>query len=203
MTRKKPFTITLPDYIASQLTADEAKLKIPRSTLIAHYIEQHYTQKSAAEYEEELKGLKADQEHRLQALQQQLQDLTQRYEQDNQALEKQYKINVHELQQLADSYATQLQEQALQQNATMQQQAADHDIVAKGLHNELELARTQTKNFEDKLATYTGIINDLKEDKAYLQKQLELITLRLPAPKEKRGWLRNPFRKSEVKQQNK
>ncbi|MGZ5521109.1 MAG: hypothetical protein ACXWET_05025 [Halobacteriota archaeon] len=43
--------------------------------------------------------------------------------------------------------------------------------------------RTQVKTLADKLAAYTGIINDLRADKENLQKQLELVTLRLPPPK--------------------
>ena len=34
---------------------------------------------------------------------------------------------------------------------------------------------------EDKLSIYSGMVNDLKTDKESLQKQLELVTLRLPA----------------------
>jgi len=44
-------------------------------------------------------------------------------------------------------------------------------------------ARTQIKTLEDKLAIFTGLNNDLKADKENLQKQLELVTLRLPPPR--------------------
>ena len=44
-------------------------------------------------------------------------------------------------------------------------------------------ARTQIKTLEDKLAIFTGLNNDLKADKENLQKQLELVTLRLPSPR--------------------
>ena len=36
------------------------------------------------------------------------------------------------------------------------------------------------ETLEDKLAIFTGLNNDLKADKENLQKQLELVTLRLP-----------------------
>jgi hypothetical protein len=39
------------------------------------------------------------------------------------------------------------------------------------------------KSLEEKLAIYVGLNNDLKADKEILQKQVELLTLRLPAPK--------------------
>jgi DNA repair exonuclease SbcCD ATPase subunit len=52
-----------------------------------------------------------------------------------------------------------------------------------GLQNEAETLRTQVKTLEEKLAIYTGFNNDLKADKETLQKQLELVTLRLPPPR--------------------
>jgi hypothetical protein len=57
------------------------------------------------------------------------------------------------------------------------------DIVIAGLQNELESLRTQVKTLEEKLAIYVGLNNDLKADKENLQKQLELVTLRLPPPR--------------------
>jgi peptidoglycan hydrolase CwlO-like protein len=69
------------------------------------------------------------------------------------------------------------------------------DIVITGLQNELETLRTHVKTLEEKLAIYTGLNNDLKADKENLQKQLELVTLRLPAPKAS-FWARL-FRKKE------
>ena len=57
------------------------------------------------------------------------------------------------------------------------------DIVITGLQNELEMVRTQVKTLQEKLVIYTGLNNDLKADKEALQKQLELVTLRLPAPR--------------------
>jgi chromosome segregation ATPase len=59
----------------------------------------------------------------------------------------------------------------------------NQDAAIIGLQNEAETLRTQAKNLEEKLAIYTGFNNDLKADKETLQKQLELVTLRLPPPK--------------------
>ena len=39
------------------------------------------------------------------------------------------------------------------------------------------------KSLDEKLAIYTGLNSDLKADKEILQKQVELLTLRLSAPK--------------------
>jgi len=59
----------------------------------------------------------------------------------------------------------------------------NQETAITGLQNEVETLRTQVKTLEEKLVIYTGLNNDLKNDKETLQKQLELVTLRLPPPK--------------------
>jgi predicted nuclease with TOPRIM domain len=59
----------------------------------------------------------------------------------------------------------------------------DQANAVTGLQNELETLRSHVKTLEEKLVIYTGLNNDLKNDKAQLQKQLELVTLRLPPPR--------------------
>jgi len=59
----------------------------------------------------------------------------------------------------------------------------DQANAVSGLQKELDTARTQIKTLEDKIAIFTGLNNDLKADKENLQKQLELVTLRLPPPR--------------------
>lgn len=56
--------------------------------------------------------------------------------------------------------------------------------MINGLQHRLELAETNTKNLTEQVVDLKGQIQDLKNDKENLQKQLELVTLRLPAPKE-------------------
>jgi chromosome segregation ATPase len=95
-------------------------------------------------------------------------------------------LTMQYLKQEAQESATQAQEaltQAKVAKSAAAQEAASHQVVVKGLQNELEKSTIQIKTLEDKLVTSTGIINDLKADKLSLQKQLELVTLRLPAPK--------------------
>ena len=68
----------------------------------------------------------------------------------------------------------------------LQRQVDEHtnqDAAITGLQNEAETLRTQVKTLEEKLVIYTGLNNDLKADKETLQKQLELVTLRLPPPR--------------------
>ena len=68
----------------------------------------------------------------------------------------------------------------------LQRQVDEHtnqETAITGLQNEAETLRTQVKTLEEKLVIYTGLNNDLKADKETLQKQLELVTLRLPPPR--------------------
>jgi chromosome segregation ATPase len=82
----------------------------------------------------------------------------------------------------ADTETEDLKKKLAEKEAALRELHAQ-DIVITGLQNELETVRTQVKTLEEKLVIYTGLNNDLKADKEALQKQLELVTLRLPAPR--------------------
>ncbi|MGZ4863656.1 MAG: hypothetical protein ACXV5H_04085 [Halobacteriota archaeon] len=104
-------------------------------------------------------------------------------------LEKQLADDILTLQYLkqeAQESATQAHEaltQAKVAKSAAAQEATSHHVVVQGLKNELEKSTNQIKTLEDKLIASTDMINDLKADKQNLQKQLELVTLKLPAPK--------------------
>jgi len=51
------------------------------------------------------------------------------------------------------------------------------------LQHENELLQQKVTNLETLLQTERGITSELRRDKETTQKQLELVTLRLPAPK--------------------
>jgi predicted nuclease with TOPRIM domain len=82
----------------------------------------------------------------------------------------------------ADTETEDLKKKLAEKEAALSELHAQ-DIVITGLQNELETVRTQVKTLEEKLVIYTGLNSDLKADKEALQKQLELVTLRLPAPR--------------------
>ena len=166
------FTITLPESVALKLSADEEKRKIPRSTLIAQYLEQHYNAVPTAALEERIKELDVS-----------YSDCMQELEQAKLTQEEQHAADVQqvreEVQRIKDDNAA-LMQQVKDEAA---QNAASQGLVIKGLQNELEVTKTRTESLEEKLVIYTGLNNDLKTDKESLQKQLELVTLRLPPPK--------------------
>ena len=165
------FTITLPESIASKLGADEEQRKIPRSTLIAHYLEQHYNAVPAAALEERIKELDVSYSDCMQELEQakltQEERHTAEVQQARQEIQRMNADNAAQMQQVKNDAA---------------QNAASQDVVIRGLQNELEVTKTRTESLEEKLVIYTGLNNDLKTDKESLQKQLELVTLRLPHP---------------------
>lgn len=91
---------------------------------------------------------------------------------------EEYVKGAHALEGETESLKKELAEK---ETALSELHAQDNAIT--GLQHELETVRAQGKTLEDKLSIYTGMINDLKADKETLQKQLELVTLRLPPPK--------------------
>lgn len=66
----------------------------------------------------------------------------------------------------------------------LEEQRSSKETEITGLQHELERSQDRIKVLEGQVVDLKGQILDLKEDKQSLQKQLELVTLRLPAPKE-------------------
>jgi predicted transcriptional regulator len=85
------------------------------------------------------------------------------------------------LQEIDQEYSA-LQQRVKQHREEAAQTAVSHQVVVKGLQHELELVKTNVKNLEEQLFLHKGIIQGLEKDKELCQKQLELVTLRLPAP---------------------
>lgn len=89
-------------------------------------------------------------------------------------------------------------EQGAQELIKEAEQERTSEAVRTGVQHEQELTQNNLKKTEEHVVELKGTIQDLKEDKQTLQKQLELVTLRLPAPRE--GLLARIFgRKKEVK----
>jgi chromosome segregation ATPase len=204
------YSITLPAFVADKLQEEAENTKTKRSTLIAQHLEQHYNAVPTAQYETKIQEL--EQQVRENAVK--MQEVKERAEaaavnkasleihELKKALEQQTALNEGkmqelktEMQQLQTDNAAQVQK--MQEEAT--QNAASQDAVIKGLQNELERAKTEAKYLTEKVSNDAGTINKLEADKEYFKKQLELVTLRLPAPR--RSWWRNPFKRKSVEEQ--
>ncbi len=127
----------------------------------------------------ELRQGLVDKEDDLQALGQEKQDLMERAEQEiadkNEQIQK-LEEGIPELLRRIEDLRT------------------SKEAVTTGLQHELELSQTKLKSLEEQLVLHKGMIQGLEKDKESLQKQLELVTLRLPTPKE--GFWSKLFRSS-------
>jgi hypothetical protein len=65
----------------------------------------------------------------------------------------------------------------------LRQSEASRNTVVTGLQHEVELLKQQVANQESLLLAERELTSELRRDKETLQKQLELVTLRLSAPK--------------------
>ena len=77
-----------------------------------------------------------------------------------------------------------LAEQEHRHQDALTEEGRRHKDITNALRYEQELTQNNFKKAEEQVVELKGQINGLNEDKQYLQKQLELVILRLPAPKE-------------------
>ena len=111
-----------------------------------------------------------------------------------QHLQKHYEMSIK-------TYEEELQHKEatiVEQQATIEKQTASlkelqvkletanmsHEVVINGIQNEMELLKQRIKSLEEAKHIDRSIISDLRADKDNLLKQLTLVTLRLPAPKQ-------------------
>jgi|GEM_PF-3180972 len=188
------YSITLPAFVATKLQEEAESTKTKRSTLIAAHLEQHYNAVPTAQYEAKIHELEEQVRENAVKMQEvkqraeeyaankaslEIQELKTAFEQQTaQNVAKMQELTA-EMQQLNDDNVSHVQK--MQEEAA--QNAASQDVVIKGMQNELERAKTEAKNLSDKVADNAGTINKLEADKEYFKKQLELVTLRLPAPR--------------------
>ena len=186
MTKVKHYTISLPAHVTAKLQAESEESKIPKSTLIAQHLEDYYVT-AAAKYEEQMQKLKSDHAAMIQ-------ELTKDYEakvQEREATIQELKVQQKELnrQHTAEVQKIRGEIQQVKAAATAEiqqaqkeaaEKSASQDLVIKGLHNEVELAKTEAKNLSEKIISEADAIRKLEDDKDFFKKQLELVTLRLP-----------------------
>jgi predicted transcriptional regulator len=202
------FNITMPDSIAKRLDEDAENQDMARSTLIAQYIEKHYEGKSDADIEAEIERLRresaeivqrARNEHEKKAqhliatheieLQKVRTELDKHIEQtnaENAVTVKQLEDDVERLEAISDECQKELKSSE-GRNASavekLRQSETSKNTVVTGLQHENELLQEKVTNLETLLQTERSVSSELRHDKETTQKQLELVTLRLPAPK--------------------
>ena len=199
------FSFSIPDNVAELLDRDVVSTGKSRSSLIAEYIERYYTgktqhaesvdvvQRVKGEHEKKVQHLIAEHDAEVQQIRTECEKQVAQIKADYATITQQLEDDVERLETITEKLESDLKsseernasavERLRQSEAGAAAKATSQDIVITGLQNELEVTKTQTKSLEEKLVIYTGLNNDLKADKETLQKQLELVTLRLPAPK--------------------
>jgi predicted transcriptional regulator len=202
------FNITLPDSIAKKLDEDAESQDMARSTLIAQYIEQHYEGKSEADIDAEIARLRTESanivervrnehekkvQHLIATRETELQQVRSNYEKqieqinaDKAAATQQLEEDVEQLETILQKYKSDLtlcEERNASSVEKLRQSEASKNTIVTGLQHENELLQQKITTSETLLHTEKGLNADLRRDKESIQKQLELVTLRLPAPK--------------------
>lgn len=202
------YNITIPDSIAKRLDEDAENQDMARSTLIAQYIEQHYEGKSEEDIDTEIARLRTESadivqrvnlehekkvEHLIATHETELQQVRSDYEMrieqinaDHTAVAKQLEEDVEQLEAISLKYKNDLkasEERNASAVSKLRDSEASKNTVVTGLQHENELLQQKIENLETLLQTEKGLNSDLRSDKESIQKQLELVTLRLPAPK--------------------
>ncbi|MGA7077024.1 MAG: hypothetical protein WBZ42_10880 [Halobacteriota archaeon] len=99
----------------------------------------------------------------------------------------------------AESWLGEYQEHERILSEKLQLEKNSKEVVVTGMQHEVELLQQKVANLETLLHTERGLTSELRRDKDNLQKQLELVTLRLPAPRV--GFWARLFGKKEGKEQ--
>jgi hypothetical protein len=202
------YNITIPEFIAKKLDEDAENQDMARSTLIAQHIEQHYEGKSEAdidaeitrlrtesagivqrvrdEHEKKVQHLIATHEAELHRIRTDHETQIEQINSDKVAATQQLEEDVEQLETISKKYKNDLtlcEERNASSVEKLRQSEASKNTVVTGLQHENELLKEKLTTSETLLQTEKGLNADLRRDKESIQKQLELVTLRLPAPR--------------------
>jgi predicted RNase H-like nuclease (RuvC/YqgF family) len=170
------YSIIVPDDLASQVNQEATGQGVKKSTYITQLLREHY-EKPASVLEAQIE----EQQSLIDSLQSDCTRMQDRLRKMQDTTEQAHllKASLNEL----ENALTDAQAHNLSLTEKLQQLQASKDVVITGLQHEVELLRQQLANSEATLHTERGHLSELRQDKDTLQKQLELVTLRLPAPK--------------------
>jgi predicted nucleic acid-binding Zn-ribbon protein len=170
------YSIIVPDDLASQLNQEAADLDVKKSTYITQLLRAHY-EKPTSVLEARIK----EQQSLIGSLQSDCTKMQDRLQQMQGTAEQVHLLEAS-LKEAEDALTeAQARNQSLIEK--LQQIQASKDVTTTGLQHEIELLRQQVASLESTLHTERGHLSELRQDKETLQKQFELVTLRLPAPK--------------------
>jgi phosphatidylinositol kinase/protein kinase (PI-3 family) len=105
---------------------------------------------------------------------------------DKAAVTQQLEEDVEQLESISQKYKSDLklcEERNASAVEKLRDSEASKNTIVTGLQHENELLKEKLTTSETLLQTEKSLNADLRRDKESIQKQLELVTLRLPAPK--------------------
>ena len=192
------FSFSIPDEVAEMLDRDVESKSTSRSSLIAEFIERHYkrevqrkedvdvVQRVRSEWEKKVQHLVAEHDAEVQQIRTEFEKQHEQINADNAANTQQLENDVERLERLTEKLENDLKSSE-ERNASavekLLQSESSKTVVVNGLQHELELLEKDKAKLEAELQTEKILSNERKADKDNLQKQLELVTLRLCPPK--------------------
>lgn len=192
------FSFSMPDEVAELLDRDVENKGTSRSSLIAEYIERHYkgetqriesvevVQRVKSEHEKRVQHLIAKHDAEVQQIRTECEKRVEDIKADNAVNTQQLEDDVERLEIITEKLENDFKASE-ERNASvlekLRQSEASKNTVVTGLQHELELLKQKVTNLEDYLHTERRHVSELRQDKEHLQKQLELVTLRLPLQK--------------------
>jgi len=192
------FSFSIPDYVAELLDLDVKSTGKSRSSLIAEYVERYYegetqraknadiVQRVKSEHEKRVQQLLIEHDAEMQQIRTECQKQVTQSNTDNAANTQQFEDELEKLESVAKRLDSELKEANERNHSLMEQlqhEKNSKDVVTTGLQHEIELLQQRIASLEGTLHTERGHLSELRQDKEQLQKQLELVTLRLPAPR--------------------
>ena len=192
------FSFSIPDYVAELLDRDVKSTGKSRSSLIAEYVERYYegetqraknadiVQRVKSEHEKRVQQLLIEHDAEMQQIRTECQKQVTQSNTDNAANTQQFEDELEKLESVAKRLDSELKEANERNHSLMEQlqhEKNSKDVVTTGLQHEIELLQQRIASLEGTLHTERGHLSELRQDKEQLQKQLELMTLRLPAPR--------------------
>jgi predicted DNA-binding protein len=192
------FSFSIPDYVAELLDRDVESTGKSRSSLIAERIEQYYESKAQhaesvdivqrvkSEHEKKVQHLLSEHAAEVEQIRADCEKQVQQLKADNATTSQQFEEELERLESITNRLNHDLKASE-ERNASavekLRQSETSKNTVVTGLQHENELLQQKVANLETLLQTERGITSELRRDKETIQEQLELVTLRLPAPK--------------------
>jgi len=193
------FSFSIPDEVAEMLDKDLEGTGKSRSSLIAEYIEQHYkgkaqlaehvnaVQRAKSEHEKRVQRLIAEHAAEVQQIRAECEKRIEDLKADSAASTQQLEDDVERLEKIVEKFEHDFkasEERTASAVERLRQSEASKQTVETVLQHEIELLRVKVTNLEEAMHTERAHLSEISRDKDDLKKQLELVTLRLPAPKE-------------------